>query len=195
MCHCQILSLTFIDRFWRQICKFFYTNNWKGYDLFFRERIDLICVTDYCIVMLHIHFHVLDSFKNILVDSDFDRCFVCPKYCSLNIFVYQPNVLVCLCCIFFLNQMEFPPPVPEKRRQIWSLWQMDSQFSVSVSRAGNVNCGQDKDKKVNCLVFVLFMSYVLISCCADDCSRWSLSWPGATLLFFLHERTLQGRTR
>nr|XP_002122027.2 phosphatidylinositol 4,5-bisphosphate 3-kinase catalytic subunit beta isoform-like isoform X1 [Ciona intestinalis] len=45
-------------------------------------------------------------------------------------------------------QTNFAPPVPEKHRAVWSLWQLDVMFKLRIIRAGNVNAGQERDKKL-----------------------------------------------
>nr|CAB3264879.1 phosphatidylinositol 4,5-bisphosphate 3-kinase catalytic subunit beta isoform-like [Phallusia mammillata] len=42
----------------------------------------------------------------------------------------------------------YAPPVPDKRRQTCSLWQLDMQFSVRVLRAGNINANIENNKKL-----------------------------------------------
>uniref|UniRef100_H2YGB1 Uncharacterized protein n=1 Tax=Ciona savignyi TaxID=51511 RepID=H2YGB1_CIOSA len=45
-------------------------------------------------------------------------------------------------------QNNLAPPVPEKHRPVWSLWQLDVMFKLRVIRAGNVNAAQERDKKL-----------------------------------------------
>uniref|UniRef100_H2YGB2 Uncharacterized protein n=1 Tax=Ciona savignyi TaxID=51511 RepID=H2YGB2_CIOSA len=48
----------------------------------------------------------------------------------------------------YMFKNNLAPPVPEKHRPVWSLWQLDVMFKLRVIRAGNVNAAQERDKKL-----------------------------------------------
>uniref|UniRef100_H2YGB0 Uncharacterized protein n=1 Tax=Ciona savignyi TaxID=51511 RepID=H2YGB0_CIOSA len=92
--------------------------------------------------------HPIYMFKYILKKCYFSHFF------SHFFDVFCESISICL-SVDDLNktdsssfQNNLAPPVPEKHRPVWSLWQLDVMFKLRVIRAGNVNAAQERDKKL-----------------------------------------------